>query len=175
LFHTDWVGVTSNAVEAIGGTTEGAEDESDPIDIFQRGIYFDGADDYLTLASFIISFEFTIQAWVRIDSVATAGATIYSVQNNSDLGNEDRLLFSLNTDLTTTLAIRTANLIPISATSNADAFELKNWVYVITVAAWDGDMYSITFYRNVVAVGSTDVAVQESFLGDASNTHVIGA
>ena len=74
----DWS--TTSGITAVGGATPGNSPENDdPLPIMDRGIWFDGVDDYLTLSGLTLGHTFTLILWVR---VYAPGGTIFSVSRN---------------------------------------------------------------------------------------------
>ncbi len=66
-------------VKMVGGIEVGF-DSGDPIAVYGRGLYFDGADDYFTLTNIDLGPEFSLAFWFK----AKLFDSLFTVYNTRD-------------------------------------------------------------------------------------------
>jgi hypothetical protein len=66
-------------VKMVGGIVDGF-DAGDPIAVYGRGLYFDGADDYFTLTNIDLGPEFSLAFWFKADLFDSL-FTVYNTQD----------------------------------------------------------------------------------------------
>ena len=85
IFDTDRADVTVGDITLLSGPTD-AEETQDPLPLYQRGMYFDGTQDFMSFTpGLILHHTFTLHTWIKISG--GDDKTIFSVSNNT--GNQD--------------------------------------------------------------------------------------
>ena len=67
-------------------------DGDEPLPLKGRGVYFDGTDDYLSIAGLIMSPDHTLTAWVKLENIET----LFNIVNASNTDNTNFLYFRGN-------------------------------------------------------------------------------
>ena len=161
-------------ITAIGGLGFGdVPDDSDAVNLLDRGIYFDG-NDYLTILNYMQHVYFTIQIWVRAEG---GESTLYSIAKANVETEEDLLTFKLGPNLSFCLIMRMHTGEYISGDSPDDSYSTKQWSQLAASATWVAGIqaYTLVFMSNGANVGSASYTTTTHFIDDNINHHIIGA
>lgn len=140
---------------------------SNPLSIYQRGVYFDGVSKYIVLTGFNLHHSITIEVWTRIHS----NSAIYSISKLID-GNDDHLTLGIVPTDRLNFLYAPASYDLVDTNSSFTRFK---WHYIVSSVAWNKDAYTSNVSIEVDTVLEAQGTFDEPVLDESAYPHLLGA